>query len=515
MAWGGSGGQVDQIQKRSKRKNRKIFARESTRPADLEKINVFSNKDKNNSVSLVNALVRLEYHESILQDSIRCVLTYTDTGNSTNNQKTGTNCKNTTTAVDGLPITGSETVHLKVKDRQGSVLDLDMRVNKVTNINSTTVQSDWQLELCSPEYLRNEKTHIQECFKGKISQHVDKLLTTSKYLATKKNIRIEPTGAKNYNFIGNNNKPFYAINNLCVKAVPQTPQSYGNTAGFFFFETSIAYYFKSIDKLMAQKPSISIVYTGTPGDFIPKGYNVKALEYTEDISINVQNKLMMGAFTTGCLTFNQRTCDFKIDYLDAEDQEKYYELAGENQNIWNPELSKKGVGFKEAATSRLTFLTEDDGTLPDGETTEQQIEESKEKNFDPSRVFNQAIMRYNSMFAATSTVTIPGDFSVHAGDIVFLDSPQLKANTKSDEVNKNMGGKYLVSDLAHLITPGGTWTKLNLVRDSFGRKGKPTEEEVNKANVVPLTDTSIPGDYDYKDANIVGGQRGGIPLSGV
>ena len=119
------------------------------------------------------------------------------------------------------------------------------------------------------------------------------------------------------------------------------------------------------------------------------------------------------------------------------------------------------------------------------------------------------------MFAATSTVTIPGDFSVHAGDIVFLDSPQLKASTKSDEVNKNMGGKYLVSDLAHLITPGGTWTKLNLVRDSFGRKGKPTEEEVNKANVVPLTDTSIPGDYDYKDANIVGGQRGGIPLSGV
>ena len=112
---------------------------------------------------MVNALVRLEYHESILQDSIRCVLTYTDTGNSTNNQKTGTNCKNTTTAVDGLPITGSETVHLKVKDRQGSVLDLDMRVNKVTNINSTTVQSDWQLELCSPEYLRNEKTHIQEC----------------------------------------------------------------------------------------------------------------------------------------------------------------------------------------------------------------------------------------------------------------------------------------------------------------------------------------------------------------
>ena len=46
------------------------------------------------------------------------------------------------------------------------------------------------------------------------------------------------------------------------------------------------------------------------------------------------------------------------------------------------------------------------------------------------------------------------------------------SNNKNDEVDKQMGGNYVISDVAHFISPKNTLTKLSLVRDSFGRKAK-------------------------------------------
>ena len=71
-----------------------------------------------------------------------------------------------------------------------------------------------------------------------------------------------------------------------------------------------------------------------------------------------------------------------------------------------------------------------------------------------------------------AAITIPGDFSLHAGDAIYLDAPQLQTNTKNDKVDKQTGGNYIISDVCHYISPKLTLTKLNLVRDSFGRKPK-------------------------------------------
>ena len=87
-------------------------------------------------------------------------------------------------------------------------------------------------------------------------------------------------------------------------------------------------------------------------------------------------------------------------------------------------------------------------------------------------------MRYNQLFASQITITIPGEFSLHAGDTVFLDIPQIsESENKScgDQVNVEDGGLYIIADLCHYITAKETYTKLNLIRDSFGRDGNPTK----------------------------------------
>jgi len=77
-----------------------------------------------------------------------------------------------------------------------------------------------------------------------------------------------------YNFIGNNWKACYAMNWLSKKAVSAENQKLGASAGYFFFETSEGFKFKSIDGLLSQEKKKSFIYNQTPdsrGDNIPAG----------------------------------------------------------------------------------------------------------------------------------------------------------------------------------------------------------------------------------------------------
>jgi len=50
-------------------------------PSSISKANVTSNSDPSKVASLVNGIIRLTYHESILQDSIKAYIVYGDVGN--------------------------------------------------------------------------------------------------------------------------------------------------------------------------------------------------------------------------------------------------------------------------------------------------------------------------------------------------------------------------------------------------------------------------------------------------
>ena len=111
----------------------------------------------------------------------------------------------------------------------------------------------------------------------------------------------------------------------------------------------------------------------------------------------------------------------------------------------------------------------DSGTLPAG-ATEEQIKENQKDNFQAAKTLNQAIRRYNQLFSNMMTITIAGDFSLHAGDVIFVDIFSVQAE-KDDTLNRESGGLYIIADLCHFLDADATYTKLNLARDSFGRKG--------------------------------------------
>ena len=435
----------------------------SAEPSNITKLEVFSGVGED-SVDVSSGTISLMYYESILQDTVRATVMFADAGNAINNK----------TAVDGLPIIGSERVSLKFNDNNDNELKLTLYVNKVNPMSDQTTKFLTQLDLASKEFFINDKTRLNERFDGKISDYIRKIFTDQNYLGTEKDLDIEPV-SNNYNFIGNNWKPFYAANWLSKRAVSEENQKLGDSAGYFFFETSEGFKFKSIDGLLAQKQKKSIIYNETPdtrGQNIPAGYDLKALSFEKDNRVDVQRKLQMGAYSTRTIMFDPFNCFYEVITPNSEEKKDSLKLGGKEipSERLNREFIRSG---RNKEFSRTQYMLIDKGTLPSGNTT-QQVGKSKEENYLPKQILNQSSMRYNQLFASKCSITIPGDFSLHAGDVVFFDAPEPQTDTRNDDVNKETGGLYIISDLCHYISPKETYTKLNLVRDSFGRKGNHT-----------------------------------------
>jgi len=456
--------------KEKKKKETQRSERKVSAPCDIEKIVVTSNKKeggKSNNVDLSGGFILLQYYESLLSNTIGVTYTYSDSGNSVNNNKKGSNCDNTGTVIDALPLVGGEIVELSFTDNRNNNLELKLKVNTVTPFDDKTTKSAAQIQLVSEEVFENEHgpNRVEVCLEGKISQHIDTILKDNLKSATVASV--EETGAKNYNFIGGTRKPFYCINLLATKAAPQGNKP-GNTAGFLFWQTSEGYHFKSLDKILGQPQKKSVIYNETPAnnDEPAAGYDLKALDYSRDSAINVKDKLLMGAYTTELKFFDLKEPDwtqtkFSAFDPDLQGNQKYLTLSAE-------ELADLGELAK--IPSRYMWQVKDTGVQPGGDTDEQ-LDKSGEENFDLSNIYNQSIMRYQQLFSSTITITVAGDFSLHAGDAVWVDIAGLKADTEADDINEKDGGVYIISDLSHYVSLKETYTKMNLIRDSTGRKG--------------------------------------------
>jgi len=425
-------------------------AAKKSAPASITKAEVISNKDSQKTASLVNGILRLTYHESILQDSVKAYVVFGDVGLAVDNKS----------VIEGLPLIGTEDFKLELEDNNENKLKLNLNVNKVKPLYEDGSKNVTSLELVSEEVFRNEmgESRCRGRINGLISDSVEEIFTDR--LKTEKTLDIEQS-ANRYNFIGGGRKPFYMLNLLSKQGIPQD-KSDGN-AGFLFYETSNGYHFKSIEGLFRQDQKKSYVFNNsTDAQGIPAGYDGKILEHKSDNSINVQSKMNMGAYKSKIVLFNPFDCEYKV--IEQTAGEVDVTSAGKGLPKFNTKFDTEKKDF-----TRTTFYLIDSGTMPIG-STQDQITASTSDNFQAALTLNQSIRRYNQLFSGMMEITIAGDFSLHAGDVIFVDIFSVSAE-KDDTLNRESGGLYIIADLCHYLDADATYTKLNLARDSFGRDG--------------------------------------------
>ncbi len=412
-------------------------------------------------IDIAQGVTELSYYENILSETVRVSAIVVDTGrasggNDGSGGKIGMD--------DALKLGNGEKVILQFEDgfRTPNKLKFmgknELYLNQKTKIGEHTQKAVYSIELVSKEFLINETQRVIKRYDGKISDSAQKIL--KEVVKTQKQIEIEPTENK-FNFIGTNKKPFWTLMWLAKKSIPTKGGKKGKSAGFLFFENYDGFQFKSIDGLFDRIPIKKYIFNNTTSSVIPVGYDGKILDFSASDSSDFQGKLMMGTYNSANKGFD--ACKSKYDEkpLDIETQKSGVKYPGTQYVFVNKDFI--------IDPSRFSYSFKSVGFLPDGNTLKEQLKKSKELDINKAETVNQAQSRYNQLFTVSMQVTITGDFSLRAGDLIHCDFPELTSKPTPKQ-NPRMSGIYMISALCHRISSSETYTSLELIRDSYGRK---------------------------------------------
>lgn len=415
-------------------------------------------------IALNKGVSELHYYENIMSESIRISAIIVDTGNaSPSDDGTGASIG----FAEALKIGNGEKIYLQIEDgfnppnKLSFITDgKSFHLNQTEKLSEHTQKSVFALDIVSKEFLKNESadSRVIKRYDGKISDHIESILREN--LQTQKELDIEITENK-FNFIGTTKKPFWTIYWLAKKSIPNIPDAFGKTAGFLFFENADGYKFKSIDKLFDRIAIKKYIFNNTTSTVVPVGYDGKILNYESTDSGDFQSKLQMGTYHSE---------NKGVDVFQS-----FYAETPINVDLQEPVVITGGTEFKFVNSefisypSRFNWSLDSVGFLPDGESLTDQLKKSKELDIDKQQIQSRASSRYNQLFTVTLRITIAGDFSLRAGDLIHCDFPELSSKP-NPSYNPRMSGVYMISALCHTISNNETYTNLELIRDSYGRK---------------------------------------------
>tara|TARA_Y100000114_G_scaffold77628_1_gene71405 strand:+ start:726 stop:2060 length:1335 start_codon:yes stop_codon:yes gene_type:complete len=377
---------------------------------------------------------------------------------------------------NGLPLRGGERVLIKIAGNSKTNEGLDFSqspdqyfyVASVTNVLLNEGTESFTLNLVSREAITNETTRVGKKFptSQKISGSVEDILKN--YLKVDKIGDIEET-QNTYGFIGNMKKPFTIITWLASKSVSGSAKpGEDSSAGYVFFETQSGFNFVSIDKIMESKP-YKVDFVFSPGIISTDDPNrdFKILTYATNRNQDLIGKLERGAYSS------QRYYINPVSFIPTISVFKSDDYQGKANNLGDKEVALPKIDDKSDKTlgdlpSRIFVGMLDVGTL-EKDASDEGWNDPVKRNADPQRIHSQSMMRYNQIFTQVVDIQIPLNTNLTAGSVIRCEFPQL-SKAKRKQPDPEISGLYMIKELAHYFDAKGSYTKLKIVRDTFGRK---------------------------------------------
>ncbi len=326
-------------------------------------------------------------------------------------------------------------------------------LNKVRDVVTSANKQIATLEFISEESLVNETSRVNKKFTGNVTQIVNELLTNEsnsdkKGIQTEKEFKSDQAVNK-YSFVGNLKRPFETIQWLCPKA-QASPKNFG----FLFFENRDGYHFKSVENLLKQEPEFAYQQPSRPTETDLRIIESN-LNQSNDIGINAR----MGMYSN------------KTIYIDLENET--YEETDFNISELNPEKPLKVIETLKEKPTRLMFRILDQGALQKGSKKEE-----VEKRNELAVYQNKSYIRNNLLFSQSLNISVPINPELRAGQMIEVQFPLSELTSRGTknkygtERDNDISGKYLISELRHVMSDGKSSTQLNLIRDLFTGESK-------------------------------------------
>ena len=382
--------------------------------------------------NITAGIANIDYYESLLSPTIELKVTFVDVDQ----------------LLGRLGVTGGEYIDLTILYGDGDQTKFEIRaedhkliLNSVRDMVTDFNKQVATLEFVSVEQFVNQTARVNQKYTGNITETVKKLLKDPTAIGTNKNLETDES-ANSYSFVGNLNHPFETVQWLCPKT-----QSSKDSFGFLFYETFDGYNFKSIKSLLEQDP---IEYKQSNKALDTQAMILDSnLDETNDIGMNLKSG--MYANRTIYVDIENQTLkevDFKIDDLNIENRPKLGNKLDETPTRLMLKISDVGVSQKGSERKNKQPMSE--------------LDEYKNKSY----------IRNNLLFSQSLSISIPLNTNLRAGLVIDVKLP-LKQGTDGDEKVDSYGsdrtndssGKYLISELRHIMAGGKSETQLKLIRD--------------------------------------------------
>ena len=425
---------------------------------------VIESVDRSRTVDIKAGVVSFNYYEDVFSPMKTAKILVANTGNVVE----GDDGK-LQSIYNGLPLRGGERIIIKIAgnsiENEGLEIE-DFYVGSITDVMIDEQREFFVLNLISREAITNETVRVGKRFPAsqKISDSVKDICKN--YLSSDKLKDVDET-QNPYGFIANMRKPFTILTMLASKSVPGNISGKNATAGYFFFETQNGFSFKSIDKLISTKPfPEKYVYTPSIIDSNDPKNDFKILEFKTSKNQNLLENLERGSYCSSRTFLNPLTFQYTPStqaIFKLQDYTGKIENLGDDINVVLPALSDTDNRTLASVPSRYITGVLDIGTIDK--------DVSEVLNADPALIHSQSMMRYNTLFTQILTMTIPLNTNLTAGNIINCEFPRIDVE-KRKEPDQEQSGLYMIKKLTHFFDSSGSYTKLQLVRDTTGRKPK-------------------------------------------
>jgi hypothetical protein len=365
-----------------------------------------------------------------------------------------------------LPIIGQEKVLISyVTQGLTEFTELEMIVNKITDLESSVGTQTYNLELVSADMITNFEERISEYFEGSATEIAEKCFER---LESKKTFEFEPSEDKYDQEIGvviPNMTPMKAISFLCGKAFHEEYKS----SSYMFYETSKKYVMKPMEMLTQEEPKNefslgSYKNAGTDGTELVDANveNKKAITYKFLSNFSVLDNITNGVFASKVSVVDMITrtkTDLEHSMWKDHEEYKYLNYDKDNKNTSGPMFDVSGKGKQ--------YMKVDDDTSVRFIVPEVEIKEGRPM-YNQEKIFRQRLFYTNLMNNIRCEMSVYGDSDLVVGDTVNLTLPLFTRLDMGEEwKDKYYSGKYLITGIRHKLSGDQYTTDLELVKDSF------------------------------------------------
>ena len=442
----------------------------------------------------------IEYRESIFMPYVEISAYIIDTGN-TFPADDGTDAG--VGLLDAGFGQGTETIKFKLADEKGHVIDLskdsDLRVASIKGDYQAFKNQSFLMTIVSKEAFDNtllknrvgggeEKTDIK--YSGKISSIARSIIKENLKSPKAQSMNIDET-LNEYHGFGQDRTPFEMILDLQQLAIPNVQTSKGksakgNTAGYLFFQTSLGYQFRSLDKLFETRVGVGTA----PGDSflaaisskiegrryiensradegVPIGYDGKILWSNISQSVDALSQFENGAWASKIYVFNDVTKKAEVKTLQSDGKGNGITAGRHLPKINEDYLDSDG---KPLPTQKQIVRQAVGQTVVGFDSIEKQVEKTDKINYNNEEIILQAHQNYRQKMNTSVEIIIEADLSLNSGDLIYCEFPELSTKVTTIGSRTRKSGIYMIADLCHYGDVGNSFTGLHLVRDAYGAK---------------------------------------------